>query len=149
MNALKIEPEYLKTQIEGATNLSELSIQLGRRFRALKLWFLIRTYGLSSLRNRIRNHVIWAEEMSNILRKDSNIEIVTNPILSLFSFRQKNNGLEDIFSKQEVDGGRNFFVTKSVFNNEPIIRLQIGQFDTTWSDVLHTANLLTASVAER
>ena len=57
LNTLKIEPEYLKTTGAEVTNYSEWTVPLGRRFRALKLWFLIRSYGLEGLRNRMRNHV--------------------------------------------------------------------------------------------
>ena len=60
---------------------------LGRRFRALKLWFLIRSYGLDGLRMRMCNHVVWAGEVCEAIRAMDG-EIVTEPILSLFSFRR-------------------------------------------------------------
>ena len=60
---LGVRPDYLQTlgQTE-ITNYSEWTIPLGRRFRALKLWFLLRAHGLEDLRQRIRNHIAWAEE---------------------------------------------------------------------------------------
>lgn len=61
VRTLAIQPEYLKTYgQERVVNYSEWSVPLGRRFRALKLWFLLRGYGLDGLRTMIRNHVAWA-----------------------------------------------------------------------------------------
>ena len=59
---------------------------MGRRFRALKLWFVLRAYGLEGLRARIRNHVAWAEEARDQLAALPGVEIVTEPRLSLFTF---------------------------------------------------------------
>ena len=96
-NTLSILPEYLKTKgVEGITNLSDYTIQLGRRFRALKLWFLMRSEGLAGLRNMIRNHVDWTVELHDKLEKLDNIEIITKPILSLFTFRFVNHERKNI-----------------------------------------------------
>jgi 2-keto-4-pentenoate hydratase/2-oxohepta-3-ene-1,7-dioic acid hydratase in catechol pathway len=86
---LAIQPEYLKTHgADGIINYSEWSVPLGRRFRALKLWFLIRSYGLEGLRERIRNHVAWSQDLAERLRSNEpGFEIVTEPVLSLFTFR--------------------------------------------------------------
>jgi len=136
LNTLKIEPEYLKTTGESVTNYSEWTIPLGRRFRALKIWFLIRSYGLDGLRTRIRNHIAWAGELCEALRSLSGFEIVTEPILSLFSFRCP--GDDD--SQQRLvdalnDDGR-IYVTQGMFAGRKIIRFQVGQFDTTRADVM-------------
>ena len=94
-NTLSLTPEYLKTKgVEGITNLSDYTIPLGRRFRALKLWFLIRSEGLSGIRKVIRNHITWSDNLYVMMKKLKNIEIITEPILGLFTFRfinQKNN----------------------------------------------------------
>ena len=85
---LSIQPEYLKTyNVNGIVNFSEWSIQLGRRFRALKVWFLLRAYGQEGLRSRIRNHVAWAQGLAARLDEQPDFEISTKPVLSLFSFR--------------------------------------------------------------
>lgn len=64
VQTLAISPEYLKTHgHDGIINYSEWSVPLGRRFRALKIWFLIRTYGLEGLRQRLRNHVNWSSQL--------------------------------------------------------------------------------------
>ncbi len=136
VNTLKIEPEFLKTTGEAVTNYSEWTIPLGRRFRALKLWFLIRSYGLEGLRTRIRNHVAWAAELCEALRETDGFEIVTEPILSLFSFRCLG---DDAMQQRLVDAinqdGR-IYLTQGAFQGRKIIRLQVGQFDTTRDDVM-------------
>ncbi|MEM7464908.1 MAG: pyridoxal-dependent decarboxylase, partial [Pseudomonadota bacterium] len=136
INTLKIEPEYLKTTGDAVTNFSEWTIPLGRRFRALKIWFLIRSYGLDGLRGRIRNHVAWAQEACDAIRELDGYEIVTEPILSLFSFRcpgddEAQQRLVDALN----DDGR-IYLTQGAFDGRKIIRFQVGQFDTTREDVL-------------
>jgi aromatic-L-amino-acid decarboxylase len=136
LNTLKIEPEYLKTTGDAVTNYSEWTIPLGRRFRALKLWFLIRSYGLEGLQLRIRNHVKWAGELCEAIRGQDGFEIVTEPILSLFSFRCPG---DDDMQQQLVDAinddGR-VYLTQGAFQGRKIIRVQVGQFDTTREDVM-------------
>ena len=83
-----MKPEYLKTHgHDGVVNYSEWSIPLGRRFRALKLWFLLRAYGLNGLRAMIRNHVKWSQDLAKKLAAHPDFEITSTPMLSLFSFR--------------------------------------------------------------
>ena len=69
VRTLAIKPEYLKTHgRDGIINYSEWTVPLGRRFRALKLWFLLRAHGLEGLRTMIRNHVAWSEGLAERLR---------------------------------------------------------------------------------
>lgn len=136
LNTLKIEPEYLKTTGESVTNYSELTIPLGRRFRALKIWFLIRSYGLDGLRIRIRNHVVWAGELCEALRGLDGFEIVTEPILSLFSFRCLGDDLDQQRLVDALNDDGRIYVTQGAFQGRKIIRFQVGQFDTTRDDVM-------------
>lgn len=142
LDTLKIEPEYLKTTGAAVTNYSEWTIPLGRRFRALKLWFLIRSYGLDGLRMRIRNHVTWAEDVCERLRAVEGFEIVTEPILSLFSFCCPG---DDDAQQRLVDAlnddGR-IYLTQGSFGGRKIIRFQVGQFDTTRDDVMMAAEVI-------
>jgi len=143
INTMSIKPEYLKTyNQEELTNFSEWSVQLGRRFRALKVWFLLRAYGLEGLRTRIRNHIEWSLRLAEQLRADERFEIVTEPILSLFTFRLVKAGLSD----QELDAlnlelvnrinndGR-IYLTQSVHDGIGVIRFMTGQFDMQESDI--------------
>ena len=68
VRTMAIQPEYLKTYgKDGVVNFSEWSVQLGRRFRALKVWFLMRAYGITGLQTMIRNHVSWSENLACLL----------------------------------------------------------------------------------
>ena len=90
VKTLAIRPEFLKTHgRDGIVNYSEWTVPLGRRFRALKLWFLLRAHGLEGLRTMIRNHVAWSEKLAERLRARPDFEIVSEPMLSLFSFRHR------------------------------------------------------------
>ena len=69
VKTLAIRPEFLKTHgRDGIVNYSEWTVPLGRRFRALKLWFLLRAHGLEGLRAMIRNHVAWSDRLAERLR---------------------------------------------------------------------------------
>jgi len=142
LNTLKIEPEYLRTTGAEVTNFSEWTIPLGRRFRALKLWFLIRSYGLEGLRARIRNHILWAGEVCEGLRTLDGFEIVTEPILSLFTFRCPG---DDVAQQRLVDAlnddGR-IYLTQGQFGGRKVIRFQVGQFDTTRDHVLSAVDTI-------
>ncbi len=136
LNTLKIEPEYLKTSGDAVTNYSEWTIPLGRRFRALKLWFLIRSYGLEGLQLRIRNHVNWAGELCDAIRGLDGFEIVTEPILSLFSFRCPGDDATQQRLVDAINDDGRVYLTQGAFGGRKIIRVQVGQFDTTRVDVM-------------
>ena len=142
LNTLKIEPEYLKTSGAEVVNYSEWTIPLGRRFRALKLWFLMRSYGMEELRNRLRNHVRWAEEICEEIRGLDGFEIVTEPILSLFTFHCAG---DDAMQQKLVDAlnddGR-IYITQGAFQGRKMIRFQVGQFETTRDDVMMAADVI-------
>lgn len=137
---LAIRPEYLRTHgQEDVTDYSEWSVPLGRRFRALKLWFLMRAYGLEGLRSRLRNHVAWAEGLAARLAAEPDFEIVTQPLFSLFTFRHLVEGAgSDLRTQQLVDAinddGR-IYVTQTLVDGMKVIRFQVGQFDCTQDDV--------------
>ncbi|MDB5551137.1 MAG: amino acid decarboxylase, partial [Rhizobium sp.] len=138
VRTLAIQPEYLKTHgHDGIINYSEWSVPLGRRFRALKLWFLLRYHGLEGLRTMIRNHVKWSGMVAARLAAEPDFEIVTEPFLSLFSFRQKSGGDPDAHNLALInainDDGR-IYLTQTRVDGAIAIRFQAGQFDMTEED---------------
>ena len=140
-NTLSISPEYLKTKgVDGITNLSDYTIQLGRRFRSLKLWFLIRSEGMSGLKKVIRNHVKWTENLHDKMKSLSNVEIVTSPILSLFTFRFIKNGssnIDEINEKilAEINNEGKIYLTPTKVKNNYVIRFTAGTFEMEEADI--------------
>lgn len=149
VRTLGIRPSFLETQgRDGIINYSEWSIPLGRRFRALKLWFVIRSYGVAQLQETIRNHVRWAQAMATRLGAEEDFEIVTAPMLSLFSFRYCPAGVEDLDRLNAKlldainDDGR-IYVTQTQAEGHYVIRFQVGQTDTTEEDVALAFDVIT------
>lgn len=140
VKTLAIQPEYLKTRgADGVVNFSEWSVQLGRRFRALKVWFLLRAYGLEGLRTMIRNHVRWSVALCERLRAEDDMQIVTEPVLSLFSFRHRApSGVSadehNLDVVQRINNDGRIYLTQTRHDDGIAIRFQAGQFDTREAD---------------
>ena len=143
-DTLGIRPPFLRTLgREGVVDYNEWSVPLGRRFRALKLWFVLRAYGAEALRAMVRNHVAWAAELADTIAKAGDFEIVTAPILSLFTFRHAPFGTSeeerDHINAKLVealnDDGR-IYVTQTMHDSRFVIRFQVGATMTTREDVL-------------
>ncbi len=142
VRTLAIQPESLKTHgKDGIINYSEWSVPLGRRFRALKLWFLLRAHGLEGLRAMIRNHVSWSEGLAARLAAAPGFEIVTAPMLSLFSFLHRpGDPSADVDAHNLAlvaainDDGR-IYLTQTRVDGRVAIRFQAGQFESTADDV--------------
>jgi aromatic-L-amino-acid/L-tryptophan decarboxylase len=152
VKTLAIRPEYLKTHgRDGVINYSEWSVPLGRRFRALKIWFLLRAYGLEGLRQRIRNHVKWSRALHDRLAATPDFEIVTPPMWSLFTFRFVPEGGDPDALNQRLldainDDGR-IYLTQTRVDGDLVIRFQAGQFETTQEDVMMAYDVITGVAA--
>ena len=149
VRTLAIRPEYLKTHgHDGIVNYSEWSVPLGRRFRALKLWFLMRSYGLEGLRGRLRNHVDWSAALAERLRAEPDFEITSEPVLSLFSFRFAPESARDLDTLNQRlvdtinDDGR-IYLTQTLLDGAKVVRFQVGQFDCTQEDVAFAFDVIT------
>ena len=136
IRTLGLRPTYLETAgREEITNFNEWTVPLGRRFRALKLWFLLRAYGLEGLRARIRNHVNWAQASAAALAALPGVSIITQPSLSLFTFALDagDAATEALLAKINNDG--RIYLTQTKAQGRYVIRVQVGQFDCTEQDV--------------
>jgi aromatic-L-amino-acid decarboxylase len=145
-DTLGIRPPFLRTLgQEGFVDYNEWSVPLGRRFRALKLWFVIRSYGVEALRSMIRNHIAWSRELAEAIGREPGFEIVTQPILSLFTFRYAPPGTgeeeRDRLNARLVEAinadGR-IYLTQTTHAGRFVIRFQAGATATTREDVLST-----------
>ena len=140
VRTLGLRPDYLETLGQDeVVNYSEWTVPLGRRFRALKLWFLIRSYGLEGLRERIRNHIEWARMAEERIGTLPGFRITSNCRFSLFSFRWEPQGEDGDNASQALleainDDGRTY-LTQTRHRDEFVIRFQVGQFETRRDDV--------------
>jgi len=136
IRTLGLRPTYLETQGQDEiVNFNEWTVPLGRSFRALKLWFLMRAYGMEGLRTRIRNHVAWAEASCRDLAAIPGVEIVTAPSLSLFTFAlAAGDAATEALLARINDDGR-IYLTQTRHRGRFVIRVQVGQFDCTQEDV--------------
>jgi aromatic-L-amino-acid decarboxylase len=147
VRTLGIQPDYLKTLGQGdVIDYNEWTIPLGRRFRALKLWFLLRAHGLEDLRQRVRNHIAWAAEAEQAIASLDGFEIVTQRRLSLFTFRYAPDGENADRATERLlravnDDGRTY-LTQTTQRGHFVIRFQVGQFDCTREDVLTAVEVL-------
>ncbi|MBD3678130.1 MAG: aspartate aminotransferase family protein [Rhodobacteraceae bacterium] len=142
VRTLGLRPDYLETLgTSEITNFNEWTVPLGRRFRALKLWFVLRAYGLEGLRSRIRNHVAWAEELCEAIAALPGFEIVTPPALSLFTFRYGDDAATEALLTRINDDGR-IYLTQTRHDGQFVIRVQVGQFDCTREDVMSVLDVV-------
>jgi len=142
VKTLGLRPSYLETAgKEDIINFNEWTVPLGRRFRALKLWFTLRAYGLEGLRARIRNHVAWAHEACEALRALPGVRIVTEPRLSLFTFALADDAATEALLNRINDDGR-IYLTQTRHKGAYVIRVQVGQFDCTREDVMAIAQVV-------
>ncbi len=136
VRTLGLRPTYLETAgREEIVNFNEWTVPLGRRFRALKLWFVLRAYGLEGLRARIRNHVAWAAEARDRIAALPGVEIVTEPRLSLFSFALRDEAATEALLQRINDDGR-IYLTQTRVDGRFAIRVTVGTFDCTREDVM-------------
>jgi aromatic-L-amino-acid decarboxylase len=147
VRTLGIRPDYLQTLGQtDITNYSEWTIPLGRRFRALKLWFLLRAHGLEDLRQRIRNHIAWAEEAAAAIASLDGFRLTTKCHLSLFTFQYAPDGEDPNKASERLlrainDDGR-IYLTQTMHDGKFVIRFQVGQFDCRKEDVLFAIDVL-------
>ncbi len=143
VRTLGLRPTYLETAgREEIVNFNEWTVPLGRRFRALKLWFVLRAYGLEGLRSRIRNHVSWAQASAKALAALPGVSIVTPPALSLYTFAlDAGDQATEALLARINDEGR-IYLTQTRAMGRYVIRVQVGQFDCTQDDVAMIAEVV-------
>ena len=95
VRTFEILPEYLKTSSRGVKNYRDWGIPLGRRFRALKLWFVIRSFGMEGIRSALRHHIALANKLKEWVELDPDFELMAPVPFNLVCFRFKPSGVED------------------------------------------------------
>lgn len=138
VRTFEIHPEYLKTAADQQVkNYRDWGIQLGRRFRALKLWFVIRNYGVEGIQHMIREHVRLAGLFATWLRSNRQFEIMVPPQLSLVCFRLNPGGMNeaqlDLLNEkllERINAKGNIFLTHTRLKDRYCIRMAIGSRTT-------------------
>jgi aromatic-L-amino-acid decarboxylase len=133
--AMTLVPEYLRTGDEDAVNLSEYGPALGRRFRALKLWAVLRCYGRSGLQARIREAVRLAELFEGWVREEPGWEVVAPRHFSVVCFRRDASDEENEALLERLNASGEAFLSHAVLDGRYVIRLAIGNERTTEADV--------------
>ena len=133
-NAFSLVPEFLRSP-DDALNLSEVSIPLGRRFRALKLWAVLRCYGRRGLQERLREHLRLAELFEGWVRAEPGWEVTAPRHFSLVCFRREGSDEDNERLLERVNDTGEVFLSHTRFADRYQLRLAIGNFRTTEEDV--------------
>ena len=134
--AFSLVPEYLKTTEDAsAFNLMDYGLPLGRRFRALKLWFVLRYYGREGIARILRDHVRYAQDLAKRIEDDADFEIMAPHPLSVVCFRYRGSDDDNRRLMDAVNATGRAFLSHTVLNGRYTIRLAIGNMGTTWADV--------------
>jgi aromatic-L-amino-acid decarboxylase len=134
--AFSLTPEYLKTQEDPrAHNLMDYGIPLGHRFRALKLWFVMRYFGRERIEAMLRDHIRWAQQFAALVDSHPKFERVAPVPFSVVCFRYKGSDQENQAIQERVNQSGRVFISGTVLNGKFVLRLAIGNLATTWQDV--------------
>jgi aromatic-L-amino-acid decarboxylase len=144
--AFSLVPEYLRTADDSrVVNYMDYGVPLGRRFRALKLWFVMRYYGREGLAARIRDHVAWARELAATIAADSRFELCAPVPLSLICFRRKGTDEANRELLDKVNESGEVFLSHTALNGRFVLRLAIGNHTTTRAHVQRAWELVQAA----
>jgi aromatic-L-amino-acid decarboxylase len=158
LNTFTILPEYLKTQTRGQVNdYRDWGVPLGRRFRALKLWFVIRNFGVKGLQEKLRFHIELAKGFEKKVAVHSDFENVFPRSLNGIFFRYKPKSITDLKQLNELNEqllhtlnkSGELYLSHTKINGVYLIRMIIAQtnveqrhIDTAWEEICRVADLL-------
>ena len=160
IQTLSVLPEYLRNQAteSGAViDYRDWHVPLGRRFRSLKLWFVIRHYGVEGLQHHVREHVRLAREFAGWVRGDSRFEIAAPQVLNLICFRLRsgdrvNQDQVNQLLMERLNGSGDLFLTHTKLDGKFTLRLCVGQTNTqgrhverAWQRILEETEKLESS----
>jgi aromatic-L-amino-acid/L-tryptophan decarboxylase len=148
--ALAILPEYLRNAATDAgtvVDFRDWQVPLGRRFRALKLWLVLRWYGAEGLREHIRRHVAWAQELAAWADADERFDVATPHPFSLVCLRPRwaddvDADVATMTLLERLNDGGEVFLTHTTVGGRAVLRVAIGAPATTRDDVARVWALL-------
>ncbi len=144
--------EYLRTaEDDRVVNYNDYGVQLGRRFRALKLWYVFRYYGRQGVIALLREALRLAQLLKSLVEADENFELCAPVPFSLVCFRHCGSNEWNRRLLAEINATGKAFLSHTVLNGRFVLRFAIGNFQTTeedvretWDLICRTANRLTA-----
>lgn len=145
-DAFSLVPEYLRVS-EEVVSLNEVSVPLGRRFRALKLWAVLRCFGREGLQKMIREHVRLAAEFERWVRDEPGWEVCAPRHFSLVCFRHDGSDGENEALLERVNTGGEIFLSHTRLDGRYVLRLAIGNARTTEDDVRRAWDVLRRAAA--
>jgi aromatic-L-amino-acid decarboxylase len=157
VRTLSVLPAYLHSRETGEViDYRDWGVPLGRRFRALKLWFVLRSYGVERLQAMLRDHIAWTAELGDRIAAEPDFELVTPPRLALLTFRYRPRAVDDEAALDRLnerllhalnDGGR-VYLTQTRVRGRYVIRFAIGQLYTTRAHVQRAWQVITDKARE-
>ena len=157
IKTFEVLPEYLKTRTRGKVNdYRDWGVPLGRRFRALKLWSVIRCYGTDGLQEKVRYHIDIASRLSEMISKEADFELLAPVVISVVCFRycpdgygeEQLNTLNEKLNHLLNDSGK-LYLTHTVLKGKYTLRMVTAQTNVTlehvekaWADIKSSARSL-------
>ena len=144
-DALSITPEYLRnpaSESGAVVDYRDWQVPLGRRFRALKLWFVLRHYGLDGLRAHIRRHIAWAAELTEWVEADARFELAAPTVVSLVCFRHTDGNEASQRVLEAVNQSGQAYLTSTTLDGQLTLRVAIGSPQTERHHVQELWNLI-------
>ncbi|MBI3645922.1 MAG: aspartate aminotransferase family protein [Acidobacteriales bacterium] len=133
IRTLSVLPEYLRNQAteSGAViDYRDWQVPLGRRFRSLKLWFVIRYYGIEGLQRHVREHVRLAQQFAAWVREDARFELAAPVPLNLVCFRLRSGDAENQKLMDQLNHSGDLYLTHTRLDGKMTLRLCVGQTHT-------------------
>ena len=143
--ALSITPEYLRnpaSESGAVVDYRDWQVPLGRRFRALKLWFVLRHYGLEGLRAHIRRHIAWAAELTEWVEADDRYELAAPTVVSLVCFCHTDGNEATSRVLEAVNQSGRAYLTPTTIDGQLILRVAIGSPQTERNHIEELWNLI-------
>jgi aromatic-L-amino-acid decarboxylase len=141
--AFSLSPEFLRTNEDDCVvNYMDYGVQLGRRFRALKLWYVFRYYGHNGVIALLRESLRLAQVLKALVEANANFELSAPVPLSLVCFRYRAGNEMNQRLLAEINSSGKAFLSHTVLHGEFVLRFAIGNFQTTEQDVRETWDLI-------
>lgn len=141
--AFSLVPEYLKTAEDPrAVNFMDYGVQLGRRFRALKLWFVMRHFGHERIAEIIRTHIRYAQDLAALIRSHPDFELAAPVPFSLICFRYRGSDEDNRALLERLNASGKAFLSHTALNGRTVLRLAIGNIGTNWEDLTEVWELV-------